>query len=160
MQYKHILEQIWSGSITALANPQESRIAGLLGELNPVAMVCLRSRRPMIRDYVLPEFFELVPGLPLGDVLAEELGLDVPYGALVVIEAALEGSAQSPDMQHVTEANIHSMVERCGERQAIAASAAERLHRAAGPFRDARLNGKFFQADRTRVVAEPGTQTA
>ncbi|EAQ01995.1 hypothetical protein OB2597_20261 [Pseudooceanicola batsensis HTCC2597] len=37
---------------------------------------------------VLMDDAEMMPALPLGDVLVEELGLDVPYGALVVLRDA------------------------------------------------------------------------
>lgn len=60
----------------------------LLAELLPVRVVCLTAICELGETRVLSDETELEPALSLGDVLAEELSLDIPYGTLVVIEPA------------------------------------------------------------------------
>ncbi|APX89218.1 hypothetical protein BV394_05390 [Brevirhabdus pacifica] len=51
----------------------------------PVPTLCLQARRGHAHPAVLSDGAEVMPELPLGDVIAEELGLDVPHGTLIVI---------------------------------------------------------------------------
>ncbi|KAA9009980.1 hypothetical protein [Histidinibacterium aquaticum] len=51
-----------------------------------MSTVTLEASHGIDRTVVLSDETELMPTLPLGDVLAEELDLDVPYGSLIVIQ--------------------------------------------------------------------------
>ena len=86
MQSDVVLEQIWSGAIEARASENMSPLARLLGALLTVPMVTLVAHAEVARPFAMMETDELLPGAPLGDVLAEEMGLDVPRDALVLIE--------------------------------------------------------------------------
>ena len=86
MQSDLVLEQIWSGVIEARSAENMSPLARLLGALLTVPMVTLVAHAKVARPFAMMETDELLPGAPLGDVLAEELGLDVPRDALVLIE--------------------------------------------------------------------------
>lgn len=81
-----ILEQIWGGAIEARSAGDMSPLARLLGALLTVPMVTLVAHAEVTRPFAMMETDELLPGAPLGDVLAEELVLDVPRDALVLIE--------------------------------------------------------------------------
>jgi hypothetical protein len=49
-------------------------------------LVVLQSKAPLDRPYAAMETVELMEGVSFGDVLAEELELEVPYGAMILIE--------------------------------------------------------------------------
>ena len=57
----------------------------LMNALLPVRTVCLAAATGVDRVAVLTDEIEVMPDLPLGDVLAEELSIDVPYGALILL---------------------------------------------------------------------------
>ncbi|MGC9370093.1 MAG: hypothetical protein ACP5DX_11195 [Paracoccaceae bacterium] len=63
-------------------------MAGLLKALLPLRTVHLTAKTGIDRVCIIPDETELMPALPLGDVLVEELELDVPYGTMVVITEA------------------------------------------------------------------------
>ena len=63
-------------------------MAGLLKGLLPLHTVHLTAKSGVDRVCIIPDETELMPALPLGDVLVEELGIDVPYGTMVVITEA------------------------------------------------------------------------
>ncbi len=86
MQGDLVLEQIWSGAIEARSAENMSPLARLLGALLTVPMVTLVAHAEVARPFAMMETDELLPGTPLGDILAEELELDVPHDALVLIE--------------------------------------------------------------------------
>jgi len=95
MQGDALLEQIWSGAIEARTADNMSPLARLLGALLTVPMVTLVSRSEVARPFAMMETDELLPDAPLGDVLAEELGLEVPRDALVLIEPVGFADARS-----------------------------------------------------------------
>ncbi|TMV85816.1 hypothetical protein FGG78_20440 [Thioclava sp. BHET1] len=116
----------------------------MIEALLPVRTITLRSAVAIGGICVLPESTELMPGLSLGDVLAEELDLSVPYGVLIVIEE----SADLVDGE-IGDHQIDGLLERVMEELGAAGApdlAAARLPVApfAG-FRDHRLNARFFQ---------------
>jgi len=80
-----LLELIWQGAIRPAEGSDAARMARLLGALLPLKTICLTSSVGFDQSRVLTDEVELEPALPLGDVLSEELGLDVPYGTLVVV---------------------------------------------------------------------------
>lgn len=85
MRNGQLLELIWQGSITTSRSKSTQRMAGLLKALLPLRAVHLRAKAGIDRVCVMLDETELMPALPLGDVLAEELALEVPYGTIVVI---------------------------------------------------------------------------
>ncbi|MAY89027.1 MAG: hypothetical protein CML02_20175 [Pseudooceanicola sp.] len=81
---KAALELIWTGAFKALPASETVRLRRVLGAMVPVRPVFLAASSGVDRIEVLPDELELMPALPLGDVIVEELGIDVPYGALLV----------------------------------------------------------------------------
>lgn len=156
MKANVLLEQIWGGSVTAWGEGEKGEIARGIAALLPVETVCVSNAAPHAGPRVLPEATELLPGLSLGDVLAEELGISVPFGAVVVFETVGGGAAVAraegemryagPDaLQHVASAS------RGG---AAASAAAGREPRRAPVFRDDGLNAHFFGGARADGGAE------
>lgn len=86
MQGDALLEQIWGNAIEVRAPAEMSPLARLLGSLLTVPLVTLVAHAEGGRPFAMMESDELLPGAPLGDILAEELGLDVPQDAVVLIE--------------------------------------------------------------------------
>lgn len=80
-----LVESLWQGALRLGNGPVTARKARLLEALVPVPTICLQSGSDQFQPAVLSDGLEVLPELPLGDVIAEELGLDVPYGTLIVI---------------------------------------------------------------------------
>lgn len=80
-----ILELIWQGAVKPADGVGAARLRRLLRAMLPMRIVCLTAATGIDRVLVLPDELEVMPALPLGDVVAEELPLDVPYGALLMI---------------------------------------------------------------------------
>lgn len=80
---QNLLEQIWSGAVKAAELGEASRARRILQAMVPVDVVCLKSNHVPPYAAILPEDLELMPELMLGDVIVEEMGLEVPFGALV-----------------------------------------------------------------------------
>jgi hypothetical protein len=146
-----LLEGIWNGSITALPAGASSRIAQAIADLAPVPIVCLMSATSLGDLRIWPEAAELMPGVSLGDVLVEELGLEVPYGALVIVETAAEAGAGQIGM-HQIECLIDHALHQFVVSASTAASKPSRPKAEAqchfGPkasFRDPGLNDRFFR---------------
>lgn len=96
MERNGLIAQIWGGDLS-LGNDQEnSPLAGLLGSLMDVPVVTLVSDAEMLRPIAMMEETEVLHGASLGDVLAEEMGIEVAYGALVLIQP--RDFAQSEDV--------------------------------------------------------------
>ncbi len=88
MPDRKLLEQIWDGAV-AVADPgARGPVAQAIAARLPVATVVLTIRGGAAGPRILPESHELMPDLALGDVLAEELDVHVPYGAFVVLEGS------------------------------------------------------------------------
>ncbi len=60
-----------------------------------LTVITLTSKGDLPQPIAMMESAEVLPGTSLGDVLAEELGLDVPYGALVLVQP--QGFAAAKD---------------------------------------------------------------
>ena len=89
-----VLGLIWQGAIQPARGTSDARFARMLRALIPVHAVLLTATQGIDRVALLLDETEVLPSLPLGDVLVEELGLDVPYGALIVLrEPDLAGLA-------------------------------------------------------------------
>lgn len=85
MRHDRLLELIWQGDIQPASGPCSSRLQRGLGALLPLRTVSLAAGTGVYRRSILTDDTELLPSLPLGDVIAEELAIDVPFGSLVVI---------------------------------------------------------------------------
>ncbi len=99
MQSSRILEAIWRGDVRPATGGSARRMRRILNALLPVHSVALVAQRGVGHGCVLPDETELMPALPLGDVLAEELEIDVPYGAMVVISDAAMAEDKVDDDQ-------------------------------------------------------------
>lgn len=84
MRPGRLLELIWQGDIQPATGPSARRIQRALGALLPLRTVLLSAAYGVDRSYILNEETELLPEVSLGDVLAEELSIEVPVGSLVV----------------------------------------------------------------------------
>lgn len=85
MQNTMLLECIWKGEILATQSDMSKEITRLLGLIMPIRTVPLGAKSGFGRSCVFSENIELLPEIHLGDVLAEELSVDVPYESMVVI---------------------------------------------------------------------------
>ncbi|MGI3170958.1 hypothetical protein ACRARG_17535 [Pseudooceanicola sp. C21-150M6] len=85
MKNDRVLEDIWTGRIRAARDGDTKTLSRQLRALVPVHHVLLSAEGRPEAVSVLMDDVELMPAVPLGDVLTEELGLDVPYGAFVVL---------------------------------------------------------------------------
>ena len=82
-----LLQLIWQNAVMPAQSPVADRFARLIGAMVPTNVVHLVAAAPMSGPAVYTDETEVMPGVSLGDVLAEELGLDVPYGTIVVVES-------------------------------------------------------------------------
>lgn len=86
MDYDALLAQIWGGAIGHDPAVDPSGLAALLTSMISVPLVVLHSDADIDRPYAFMETSEVMDGVILGDVLAEELELEVPYGAMILVE--------------------------------------------------------------------------
>ncbi len=143
-----LLQGIWDGTISILPDGAKGPLAEALTRIVSVPTVSLASRGPLGGVRLLPESTELLAGVSLGDVLVEELGIEVPYGAIVVIEEAGADRAGGIDparLRLLIERALLDVVLPAGGAEAAPPEAdhpeglAERL-----AFRDQGLNRRFF----------------
>ncbi|MWD28458.1 hypothetical protein E0K89_013315 [Aquicoccus sp. SCR17] len=80
-----MLELVWEGAVQPAEGRGAARLRRLLKAMLPVRIVCLSAATGIDRVTVLPDELEVMPALPLGDVIAEELPVEVPYGSLLLI---------------------------------------------------------------------------
>lgn len=98
MRDSEILELIWGGDVRSAPQPASRELNRILSALLPVQLISLSVDIGVERFHIVPETRELLPDVSLGDVLAEELALDVPVGALVLLQnAALMDAAISTE---------------------------------------------------------------
>lgn len=88
MQGTELLHLIWQGAVAPAKISGSTRLERFLAALMPVKFIHLEVEERMFRTRVLLDEIEMMPALSLGDVLVEELDIDVPTGALVVITPA------------------------------------------------------------------------
>jgi len=84
MRTEHVLRSIWQGDVRPGDGAAARGFARAFQDIVQVRTLPLHiagTETPV----VMAEDSELMPALPLGDVLAEELELEVPYGTLVVL---------------------------------------------------------------------------
>ncbi|MDP5346988.1 MAG: hypothetical protein NWQ32_01170, partial [Paracoccaceae bacterium] len=88
MRQDRLLELIWQGDIKLGIGPGARRLQRAMAALLPLRVVCLGATSGVDRSCLMTDDAELLPELPIGDVLAEELSIDVPAGSLVVVREA------------------------------------------------------------------------
>lgn len=88
MVHNSLLTSIWSGKIEVRYGEDMSPLATLLSSILTVPTVSLVVESDIKRPVAFADSVELMPGLPLGDVLTEELGFDVPVNCVILIEPA------------------------------------------------------------------------
>ncbi|MDK3016731.1 hypothetical protein [Pseudodonghicola flavimaris] len=101
MQNETLLELIWSGAIESRNANGDSPLAGLLDALLTVPAIGLVGDLGDGRAHAFMESTELMPGVSLGDVLDQEMGLDVPQDAVVLIEPACSADAEVYSGNHL-----------------------------------------------------------
>ena len=85
MERNGLIAQIWGGDLSEGGDLQGSPLAGLLGSLMDVPVIALASDAEMARPIAVMEETEILDDVSLGDVLSEEMGIEVPYGALILV---------------------------------------------------------------------------
>lgn len=80
-----ILEQIWQGAIRPAGAAESKRVRRIFQAMVPTKTLFLQGPVGAARANVYQDDMELMPELALGDVLVEELSVEVPYGSLVVV---------------------------------------------------------------------------
>ena len=88
MQGEDLLALIWSGAIEVRSDTPRSPLASLLGGVLAVPTVCFQANIGLDEPIAFADGAELVPGVQLGDVLAEELDVEVPVNSVILIEPA------------------------------------------------------------------------
>lgn len=95
MVTRELLDRIWSGDICVCAHEEKSPLAALLGNLLNVPTVTLVVASGLSKPIAFADCVELAPGLLLGDVLSEELQVDVPVNSVILLEPAEYVAAHS-----------------------------------------------------------------
>ncbi|MGR3571041.1 hypothetical protein [Brevirhabdus sp.] len=85
MNVKELLNRIWQGQATGKPDRYTRELLAAYAALVPARVLPVLLAAPMDRPMLIPDETELMPALPLGDVLSEELDLHVPYGTLILI---------------------------------------------------------------------------
>lgn len=80
-----ILEQIWQGAIQPSASRESNRVRRILSAMIPTRLILLKSECECDLANVYLDDLELMPELAMGDVIVEELSIEVPYGTLIVL---------------------------------------------------------------------------
>ena len=83
-----MLRWIWRGQVAEGRSDESRRLTRALRSFVPVHLHCLTVQDGLDRPMVACDDMELMPALSLGDVLAEELDLDVPYDSLLLLMPA------------------------------------------------------------------------
>jgi hypothetical protein len=79
-----VLSVLWSGKSTIVAGDETILFSALLLELFPGKTILVGVEDGAIPERVLLDDTEVMPSLSLGDVVAEELNITVPYGTVIV----------------------------------------------------------------------------
>lgn len=103
MRVHNLLSQIWDGSIELRNNDELSPLARALSSLLTVPTVSLTTQSLTTEPEAIVEWTELMPGASLGDILYEELGFNVPRGAIILVEPR-----ETTGSVHYQEENLSS----------------------------------------------------
>jgi hypothetical protein len=82
-----VLSVLWSGKSKIVAGDETIVFSALLLELFPGKTILVGVEDGAIPERVLLDDTEVMPSLSLGDVVAEELNITVPYGTVIVFRA-------------------------------------------------------------------------
>ncbi len=83
-QSRKLLNSIWSGDTIVARENNAPQIQGLIGEIFPMDSILLRVPDGPLCGRVFRDDAEVLPSLPIGDVIAEEFAVDVPHGTLII----------------------------------------------------------------------------
>lgn len=97
MQENNLIGGIWDGACRVSRAEDASHFNSLIRALIPVRTSIFEMRDWGEDPVAMPEDHEPIPGICLGDILAEELNADVPFGSIVVFrrDSALTNVSQS-----------------------------------------------------------------
>ncbi|WP_335949303.1 hypothetical protein [Salipiger bermudensis] len=84
MRSGEVLSLIWQDGVTLPIHDGYRAFETMFSRILPVRAVCLLAGASCSRPLAMSDELELAPALPLGDVLVEELPVDLPYGTLVL----------------------------------------------------------------------------
>lgn len=93
MDRNDLLTIIWSGKVKVRSSSDRSPLATLLDGILSVPTVSLIATTGIKRPTAFADSAELMPGLQLGDVLAEELGFDIPINCVILLEPETSAEA-------------------------------------------------------------------
>ena len=79
-----LLNAVWTDQVNLLDTEDSSELRSILDDLLPFQKILLIVPDGPLCNRVFAEETELLPALPFGDVLAEELSINVPSGAIIV----------------------------------------------------------------------------
>lgn len=82
MRIETLLERIWQEEVETAADRSAERLLAIFNAIVPVRAFVLETDTDTA--FLMADDVELMPALPLGDVLAEEMALDVPYGSFLL----------------------------------------------------------------------------
>jgi hypothetical protein len=85
MQVNSLIGGIWKGACHMDSSADGRHFNMLIRALIPVQASVFEMQDWAGHPVAMPDCIEPIPGICLGDILAEELDADVPYGSLVVI---------------------------------------------------------------------------
>lgn len=132
---QHVLDLIWEKSVAMPEVETSDRFLSLFSRILPVRATPLMAGGACAAPLAMSDNLEVAAGLPLGDVLVEELPLDLTYDTLVVFLPSSQRSLGCLLGGAVAESLILALamgdvpVER--ETEALHALAQAALHRAA-----------------------------
>lgn len=130
VEHSGLIGQIWGGTLTVEAEQGASPLAAVLGSLMDVPVVTLASDVEKTRPFAVMEETEVLPGASLGDVLAEELSIDIPYGALVLVQPKDFTKAQDLSGQKLGEIIGHIILEMAQGVHSVEGGSADLAQRA------------------------------
>lgn len=84
MRNQEFVQRIWDGSITPTLADGSNPIDRLLKPLLPVKTVCL-SMDDCKQTMVWSDRDPILPGATMGDLVGEELDINVPYGTMIIL---------------------------------------------------------------------------
>lgn len=99
MRHERLLELIWRGDVHPARKTSARRLQRAFNALVPLRCVALSASFGVDRSRVMREDIELLPEITLGDVIAQELPIDVPVGALVLLSDADLMAGRVPDCE-------------------------------------------------------------
>jgi hypothetical protein len=81
-----LLGLIWNGVLKQNSEAEPTQLFSVMKTLFDVEVIALVSTDDVLDPVAYPETLELMEGVALGDVLAQEFSIEVPPGAIILIE--------------------------------------------------------------------------